>query len=127
MTDLEKCGLPRAGRQADDNALMGTQTNVSFILSQDADAQGCAGYFLHDLDAPCYDLATRRTYALAALYVDALMREVGQPYPIDREMLMATLRSFLHVRPRTAERVTDALVAAGLLVAERHVEVISWP
>lgn len=58
MSDLEKCGLPRAGRQAGDNALVGIQTNVSIILSQDADAQGCAGYFLHDLDAPCYGLAS---------------------------------------------------------------------
>ena len=123
----KKCGLPRAGRQADDNALVGTQTNVSYILSQDADAHGCASHFLHDLDAPCYDLAARRAHALAALYVETLLQEAGRAYPIDHEMLVTILRSFLHMRCLTAERIIDALADAGLLVAVRPVEVIPWP
>jgi len=37
------------------------------------------------------------------------------------------LRSFLHMRCLTAERIIDALADAGLLVAVRPVEVIPWP
>ena len=118
----KKCGLPRAGRQAD-NALVGTQTNVSYILSQDADAHGCASHFLHDLDAQCYDLAARRAHALAALYVETLLQEAGRAYPIDHEMLVTILRSFLHMRRLTAERIIDALVDAGLLVTARGMSV----
>lgn len=118
---------PAGQRQGADNARISRQTSVSYILARDEGVAACASHFLHDLDAPCYDLASRRVYALAAFYVENLLREVEREHPTDLEMLVAILRSSLHMRRRTAERIIDALVDAGLLVAVGHAGVISWP
>lgn len=120
MTNYKASDLPGARREAEGGARVGTQTNVSYILARNADAQECASHFLHDPAAPCYDLTSRRTYALAALYVDALMRETNPVCGIDDAMLVVLLRSCLHIRRGTATNIIRALVDAGLLAIAEY-------
>lgn len=126
--------LTGAGQQvATGRAGSGTETLVILSLAQNASAKKCAGYFLHDLDAPCYDYSSRRLCALAAFYVDDLLRDIGEivrdnepKASIIFDVLVAILRSSLRMRRSTAVRVIRALVKAGLLVAEDPEGVTSW-
>lgn len=79
-------------------------------------------YFLHDPCAPCCDLASRRAYALATLYIDGqyrdnedILRGVEDECTIDYEMLATMLRSSLRLRRATAASIIHALIDAGVL------------
>lgn len=48
MTNIKRNDLPGARREAEGGARVSTQTNVSYILAHNADAQECASHFLHD-------------------------------------------------------------------------------
>ena len=93
-----------------------TQTSVPIILAQDADPAGCAVYFMHDFFAPCEGLASRRAYALAALYVATLLKHDGQDFPYSYDMLATVLCSALRMRRSTSAAIIAALIKAGMLV-----------
>lgn len=131
MTDMvavkEKRGLPRDRRQAA-GAHGSTQVSFWVSLAHDADAHYYLSYFICDLTAPCCDMASRRTYALAALYVDSILRDlnriVGHETGIDFDMLVTILRSSLRMRRSTAVCIVHALADAGMLVIRSEPEVI---
>lgn len=97
------------------DALLSGQTYVSVILAHDATPKQCVHYFLHDPMAPCTDLASRRTYALGAMYVASLLRNDGQKCTYDFGMLVTVLCSMLRLRRSTGVAIVHALTEAGMI------------
>ena len=99
-----------------------TQTSVPLIIAHGEDVDRCVQYFLHDPCAPCCDLASRRAYALATLYIDGqyrvtedILRGAEDECTIGYEMLATMLRSGLRLRRATAANIIHALIDAGVL------------
>jgi len=103
----------------------GTRLCAPLILAPDADINEVVSFYLLEPSAPCFTIASRRLYALAAFYVYDLLHSHGHGSSITCEVLAAILRSSIRMREDTAERVIYALVDAGLL-AECEPEVGAW-
>lgn len=105
--------------------LRGRVNQLIDIMNEYPSGMGVAVRLLHELDVPCCDLASRRAYALAALYVDSLLRDGCCGLSCDFDMLATILCSALRMKRRTAVGVIHALYDVGLLVAApSHAEVV---